>query len=118
MKPLICLAVLFGAGSLFATDYSSDNSRGGNFPPGSHVEVNVAAESVELASGYAAAFAQLSNNITLVVMREGQRETLPPVRSMKAVGAVLVVEVGRGARYVVNPKDIVVLTDDAGARPK
>jgi hypothetical protein len=66
----------------------------------------------ELARGYAAAFSQLSRPpLTLAFQKEGVLRVLEDVKQVRAAEGVLVVEVGRGIVYVINPKDVVYLTD-------
>jgi len=78
----------------------------------SPVQVSVESESKDLAKGYALAFAQLSRPpLTMAFQKEGVMRVLEDVKQVRAAEGVLVVEVGRGLLYVVNPKDVVYLTD-------
>lgn len=86
---------------------------------GTPIQVSVESEVKDLAKGYAAAFALLSRPpLTLVFQKEGNLNTLEDVKSVRAVDGVLVVEVGRGLLYVINPKDVVYLTDGNRIAPK
>jgi hypothetical protein len=72
----------------------------------------VESEAKDLANGYALGFSQLSRPpLTLAFQKEGMMRVLEDVKSVRAVEGVLVVEVGRGLIYVINPKDVVYLTD-------
>jgi hypothetical protein len=74
--------------------------------------VTVDSEAKELASGYALAFTQLSRPpLSITFQKEGVLRVLEDVKQVRAAGGVLVVEVGRGLIYVINPKDVVYLTD-------
>lgn len=102
MKSLAVAAALFATARVCALD--------SNGP----VNVTVVQETdlKQLAQGYAQAYTSLSRLVTLVMQRDGQQSTLTGVRSIKAQGAVLVVEVGRGALYLINPRDVVYISDD------
>ena len=76
------------------------------------VHITVESETKDLANGYALAFTQLSRPpITISFQKEGVVRVLEDVKQVRAAGGVLVVEVGRGLIYVINPKDIYYLTD-------
>ena len=81
-------------------------------PAATPVHVTVESESKDLANGYALAFTQLSRPpLTIAFQKEGVLRTLEDVKQVRAAGGALVVEVGRGLIYVINPKDVVYLTD-------
>ena len=83
-------------------------------PQASSAPTTIVAESEakELAQGYAVAFTQLSRPpLTLVFQKEGVLRVLEDVKAVRAAEGVIVVEVGRGLIYVINPKDVVYLTD-------
>jgi hypothetical protein len=78
------------------------------------------AETQALAEGYAAAFPQLyqANRLTLVLKRDGHTVVLKDVRKLEAFGGVLLVSVGSPAdRFIINPRDIVFVTDAAKYPP-
>lgn len=76
------------------------------------IHLSVASEAKDLASGYAMAFTQLSRPpLTITFQKDGVLRVLEDVKQVRAAEGVLVVEVGRGLIYVINPKDIVYLTD-------
>lgn len=80
--------------------------------PTAPVQVSVESESKDLAKGYAAAFSQLSRPpLTIAFQKEGILRVLEDVKQVRASEGVLVIEVGRGLLYIVNPKDVVYLTD-------
>lgn len=73
-----------------------------------------AVELQALAEGYAAAFPRLyqANTLTLVMKRDGRTIVLKDVRKLEAVSGVLIVSVGStNDKFVINPRDIVFLTD-------
>lgn len=77
-------------------------------------------ETVALAEGYAAAFPQLyqANRLTIVLRRDGHTIVLKDVRKLEAVGGVLLVLVGNPAdKFIVNPRDIVFVTDATKVPP-
>ena len=75
-------------------------------------QVMVESEAKDLANGYALAFSQLSRPpLTLAFQKEGVMRVLEDVKGVRAAEGVLVIEVGRGLIYVINPKDVVYLTD-------
>jgi hypothetical protein len=52
------------------------------------------------------------------LQKEGSTRVLEDVRSVRASEGVLIVEVGRGLLYLVNPRDIVWITDGQTTKPK
>lgn len=73
-----------------------------------------AVELQALAEGYAAAFPRLyqTNTLTLVMKRDGRTIVLKDVRKLEAVAGVLVVSVGSSNdKFIINPRDIVFVTD-------
>ena len=81
-------------------------------PTTSSVHVLVDSEAKELAAGYATAFTQLSRPpLTITLQKEGVLRVLEDVKQVRAADGVLVIEVGRGLIYVINPRDVVYLTD-------
>lgn len=84
--------------------------------PVSAQQTDSAFELEALASGYAAAFQRLyqSHTLTVVMKRDGRTIVLKDVRKLEAVAGVLVVSVGSsGDKFIVNPRDIVFVTDAA-----
>lgn len=66
----------------------------------------------ELATGFAAAFSAIRNvPVHLAMNRDGKPTVLADVRKVTAVGAVLVIENGKGQIYVINPRDVVWVSD-------
>lgn len=79
-----------------------------------------ATELVALAQGYVQAFERLyqSRTISLSYERNGRTYTLRDVRKIEALGGVLVVTTGSGSeKYLLNPRDVVVVTDSARLPP-
>lgn len=109
MKSLLAVACLLGAWvvpSLKAAEGSGPTT----------INVVTDYEVTELAAAYTQASSNLSRLVTLVIQRNGQRQSLGGVKSIRAQGAVLVVEVGKGAVYLINPKDVLYVTDDPAAQ--
>ena len=74
--------------------------------------VEIRTEVDELARGYAAAFASITRTpVYLVHSRDDTSTILVSIKSVKAVGGVLVVQDERGLTYILNPKDVVMITD-------
>jgi len=74
----------------------------------------VPTEVEELARGYAAAFASLTHTpVYLIHSRDDNSTVLTGIKSVKAVGGVLVVQDEHGLTYVINPRDVVMITDAA-----
>lgn len=85
-------------------------------PQGSQqpVTVRVATEVEELARGYAAAFSSITRTpVYLIHSRDGTTTVFVSIRSVKASAGVLVVETDKGLIYILNPKDVVMITDVA-----
>jgi hypothetical protein len=101
---LFILAAALTTGAFAQTQSASSSS--------APVHVTVDSEAKDLANGYALAFTQLSRPpLTITFQKEGVLRVLEDVKQVRAAGGVLVVEVGRGLIYVINPKDVVYLTD-------
>jgi hypothetical protein len=84
-----------------------------------HVNVTVNSEATDLARGFAEAYAALSHTpVSLGIMREGTLRVLDDVRGVKSSKGVIIVEVGRGLTYILNPKDVVFITDGPAPKPK
>jgi hypothetical protein len=76
------------------------------------VTVRVATEVEELARGYAAAFSSITRTpVYLIHSRDDITTVLVSVKSMKASAGVLIVEVEKGLTYIINPRDVVMITD-------
>lgn len=102
-----CSQFLFA--SVLVTGAFAQNAASTQPPP---VNVVVESEARSLAIGYEAAFKQLSRPpLTIAFQKEGVLHILEDVKQVRASGGVVLAEVGRGLIYVINPKDIVYLTD-------
>jgi hypothetical protein len=74
--------------------------------------MTVESENRLLARSYAQAFSVLVRPpFTLTMQKENVGYVLEDVRGVKESGGLLIVEVGRGLMYVVNPKDVVAISD-------
>jgi hypothetical protein len=79
--------------------------------------VFIESENKLLTRAYVQAFGALVRPpFTLTMQRENIMYVIEDVRGVKDVGGLLVVEVGRGFNYVVNPKDIVAISDGPAIR--
>jgi hypothetical protein len=79
--------------------------------------VLVSSDSKELAKGFAQAFANIAHTpVSLGFERDGILRVLEDVRGIKDADGVIVVEVGKGLTYILNPRDVVFVTD--GSVPK
>jgi hypothetical protein len=100
---------LFLLASVLATGAFAQSSTAPQPPP---VNVVVESEARSQALGYELAFKQLSRPpLTIVFEKEGTVRVLEDVKQVRAAAGVVLVEVGRGLIYVINPKDIIYLTD-------
>jgi len=91
-----------------------------NKPHTSVADSNVFVESENrlLARSYVQAFSVLIRPpFTLTMQKENVGYVLEDVRGVKEAGGLLIVEVGRGFNYVVNPKDIVAISDGPAVKP-
>lgn len=74
--------------------------------------INVPTTASELASGYAAAIAQMSLKSLIIYLRsEGKIVPIKGIRLARAMGAVLLIEFSAGDRMAVNAEHIVMITD-------
>jgi hypothetical protein len=72
----------------------------------------VPTEVEELARSYATAFASITHTpVYLIHSRDDNSTILTGLKSVKAVGGVLVVQDEHGLTYVLNPRDVVMITD-------
>jgi hypothetical protein len=100
---------LFLLASVLATGAFAQSS---SAPQAVPVTVVVESEARSLAKGYEAAFKLLSRPpLTIVFQRDEDLRVLEDVKNVRAADGVVLVEVGRGLIYVINPKDIIYLTD-------
>lgn len=103
MKSLIALC-LFAA---TATGFAQPVNQGA--PP---VNVRVVSEAEELAQGYAAAFPAIARTpVYLIHSRDDTTTVLIAIKSVKALSGVLIVQDEKGLTYVINPHDVVMITD-------
>ena len=83
----------------------------------SPLPIVIESENKLLTRAYVQAFGALVRPpFTLTMQRENIMYVLEDVRGVKDVGGLLVVEVGRGFNYVVNPKDIIAISDGPAVR--
>jgi hypothetical protein len=110
MKNKILLGSLFAFSAL--TGVFAQNSQTTSLAP-----VVIESENKLLTRAYVQAFGALVRPpFTLTLQRENITYMLEDVRSVKDVGGLLIVEVGRGFNYVVNPKDIIAISDGPAIR--
>lgn len=83
------------------------------------LSVTVNSEATELAQGYARSSEFMSRRpVTLVFRKDNVSYTLEDVRSVRAFGGVILVEVGQGLLYSINARDVVFLTDGSSLKPQ
>lgn len=76
------------------------------------VNVRIDSEAEQLARGYAAAFASITHTpVYLIHSRDDTTTVLVSIRSVRAVDGVLVVQDEKNLTYVINPRDVVMITD-------
>jgi hypothetical protein len=84
---------------------------------GSDQTIIVESENKVLARAYVQAFGSLVRPpFTLTMQRENVSYVIEDVRGLKDAGGLLIVEVGRGFNYIVNPKDVVAISDGPAVR--
>lgn len=72
----------------------------------------VQTEVEELARGYAAAFAGITHTpVYLIHSRDENSTVLAGIKSVRAMDGVLVVQDEKGLTYIMNPRDVVMITD-------
>jgi len=88
-----------------------------NEPSPTPASVTVRSEAADLATGFAAAFqAFASRPVFLVFERNGKTTVLMAVKSVEAAGGTVVVRLENRVVYVLNPHDIVTISDDTPPR--
>lgn len=108
--------LLFAAASLCAPGMLLAESQSGLTQP---VSVTVNSEATELAQGYAKSSELMSRRpVTLVFRKDNATYTLEDVRSVRAFGGVIAVEVGQGLLYSINARDVVFLTEGSPLKPQ
>ena len=82
-------------------------------PSSQPVNVTVKSEGQELAAGFAAAFTRLRHvPFHVQLQREGSSAiVINDIKTVTAAGAALLVETNKGLFYVINPKDVVWISD-------
>ncbi|HTX65021.1 MAG TPA: hypothetical protein VMD31_04565 [Opitutaceae bacterium] len=104
MKIIATLLFLAAAAVGFA------QSAPANPPPPVNVRLDTEVE--QLARGYAAAFSAITHTpIYLIHTRDDTTTVLVSLRSVRAVDGVLVVQDEKNLTYVINPRDVVMITD-------
>ncbi|MFT3781220.1 MAG: hypothetical protein QM790_04325 [Nibricoccus sp.] len=74
--------------------------------------VYIQSEAHSLANGFAQASNVLTRPpVTMALQREGVVRLLEDIKSIRSSDGVLIVEVGKGIIYIVNPKDVIYVTD-------
>jgi hypothetical protein len=104
MKMITTLLFLAAA----ASGFGQPMDRGSQQP----VTVRVGTEVEELARGYAAAFPTITRTpVYLIHSRDDTTTVLISIKSVKESAGVLIVQDEKGLTYVINPRDVVMITD-------
>src|SRR4051812_9149921 len=75
-------------------------------PPPANTTINLRSTAAELADGYAAAFTQMTLKSLVIYLKSEIKVTpIKGVRSVRAMGAVLLIEFSAGDRMAVNAQD-------------
>jgi hypothetical protein len=78
----------------------------------SPVTVRVSTDVEELARGYAEAFPAITRTpVYLIHSRDDITTVLISIKSVKAAAGVLIVQDEKGLTYIINPKDVVMISD-------
>lgn len=108
LKFITIIAVVLGAQIGFAQQPAATGP----------IHINVDSEAKDLAQGFAQASGKLTRPpVSLAFQKEGTVWVLDDVKSIQNVEGVLLVEVGKGLLYVINPKDVVYVTDGSKLAP-
>ena len=76
------------------------------------VTVRVGTEVEELARGYAEAFSTITRTpVYLIHSRDDTTTVLISLKSVRAAAGVLIVQDEKGLTYIINPKDVVMISD-------
>lgn len=112
-KTLISLLIIAAAPVAFSatTDTPAPAS-----PP---VNVTVKSDGQELAAGFAAAFTRLRHvPFHVQLQREGSAAiVINDIKTVSAAGAALLIETNKGLFYVINPKDVIWISDAPVEKP-
>ena len=105
---LLCLAI-----APFAFSATTD------VPFSPPVTVTVKSEGQELAAGFAAAFTRLRHvPFHMQLQREGGAPiVINDIKTVSATGAALLIETNKGLFYVINPKDVIWISDAPVEKP-
>ena len=104
MKKYAILAALLAAGLSARADTAVSAP--------STMQVTVQSDIKDLARSYATAFASLTNTpFTLVMQKEGITREIEDVKTVKASDGALIVTTGKNLTYIVNPLDVIYLTE-------
>lgn len=106
MKTLFLGAFLLGVSSVA---FSATTE----VPVAPPVNVTVKSEGQELAAGFAAAFTRLRHVPFHVQLQRdgGSPIIISDIKAVSAAGAALLVETNKGLFYVINPKDVIWISD-------
>ncbi len=105
--------ILCFAGIIPASLVAGDTIITSNGTPIKLPDITVSNEITDLASGYAKAFQALSRQPISIVLRRGDKTViLKDVSNIKNFGGSLLIEIRAGLSYIVNPRDVIVITDD------
>jgi hypothetical protein len=75
--------------------------------------VTIVSELPDLARAYEEAFSSISRTpVAVIIMRDGRRLEISDTKSLRAIGSVVIIEARNGFRYIVNPRDIIAVSDD------
>ena len=104
MKSITLLLFLLAA----VTGFGQSANSGAQAP----VTVRVSTDVEELARGYAEGFSTINRTpVYLVHSRDDITTVLVSIRSVKAVSGALIVQDEKGLTYVINPRDVVMISD-------
>ena len=88
-------------------------------PVSQPVNVTVKSEGQELATGFAAAFTRLRHVPFHVQLQHegGAPIVINDIKMVSAAGAALLIETNKGLFYVINPKDVIWISDAPVEKP-
>ena len=109
---LLVLASVFTLGAVPVIAQTRPAAPGGSTIASGETKVIMPTAISELAAGYAEAIQQMAlKSTTVYVKGDGKVIAIKGLRSARALGGVLLLNLSTGGSVAVNPQDVVLITD-------